>query len=35
MGNPILDNFLNTPSQQNSNSLSEMWDQLKRSPNPE
>jgi hypothetical protein len=35
MSNPILENSFNQSTGQNKNSLSEMWDQIKHSPNPE
>lgn len=35
MSNPIFENSFNNLSQQKSNSLSEMWDQVKKAPNPE
>lgn len=35
MSNPIFDNSFNNFNQQKSNSLSEMWGQIKQAPNPE
>lgn len=35
MSNPIFENSFNNLNQQKSNSLSEMWDQIKKAPNPE
>lgn len=35
MSNPIFDSSFGNFNQQNANSLSEMWSQIKQAPNPE